>query len=199
MSRSRPPAEEFLIRLQPVQRALQGYCRRLLRDRSLVEDVLQTAIAAAFAQFQAGTQVRDFKAWIFRFVTLEAFNRNRKHEPITFGDVTADWPAEEPCGQLGQEAAFEAMLDDPDVVLEHLDEVVGQALGQLASPERAVLLLRAVGEFSYKEIHELLSIPLGSVIGYLSRARQRLRITLADYAVERGWLPGNARPGGPAS
>jgi len=59
------------------------------------------------------------------------------------------------------------------------------------------LLLRALGEFSYKEIQQLLSIPLGSVIGYLSRARQRLRITLADYAVRRGWLAGGPESGGP--
>jgi RNA polymerase sigma-70 factor (ECF subfamily) len=193
---SRPATEEFLKHLQPLQGALQGYCRRLLRDRSLVEDVLQAAVAAAFAQFQGGTAVKDFKAWIFRFVTLEAFNRNRKHEPITFGEAPADLAAEESWGLVIQEAAFESMLEDPDAVLEHLDDVLVEALGQLASSERAVLLLRAIGGFSYKEIHELLSIPLGSVIGYLSRARQRLRIALAGYAVERGWLPEN-RPGGP--
>lgn len=198
MTRSRPAAEEFLKQLQPLQKALQGYCRRLLRDRTLVEDVLQAAVAAAFAQFQSGTEVKDFKAWIFRFVTLEAFNRNRKHEPITFGDVLADLAAEESWGLVSQEATFEAMLEDPDVVLEHLDDVMVEALGQLASSERSVLLLRAVGEFSYKEIHELLSIPLGSVIGYLSRARKRLRIALAGYAAERGWLPGSQRPGGSA-
>lgn len=198
MTRSRPTAEEFLKQLQPLQKSLQGYCRRLLRDRSLVEDVLQTAVAAAFSQFQGGTEVKDFKAWIFRFVTLEAFNRNRKLEPITFGDVPADLAAEESWGLVSLEATFEAMLEDPDVVLELFDDVVGEALGQLAASERAVLLLRALGEFSYKEIHELLSIPLGSVIGYLSRARQRLRIALAGYAAERGWPPGNPRSGGSA-
>ena len=63
------------------------------------------------------------------------------------------------------------------------------ALERLAPLERAVLLLRGVGEFSYKEIHELLAIPVGSVIGYLSRARKRLRIMLAEYAKERGLFP----------
>jgi DNA-directed RNA polymerase specialized sigma24 family protein len=48
-------------------------------------------------------------------------------------------------------------------------------------------LLRAVGEFSYREIQELLSIPLGSVMGYLSRARSRLRVALSAYAATRGF------------
>jgi RNA polymerase sigma-70 factor (ECF subfamily) len=133
---------------------------------------------------------------MFRFVTLEVFNRNRKHEPLLFHEVPTDLSADESWGLVVQEATFEAMLEDPDVVLEHFEDVVAEALGRLPPFERSVLLLRAVGEFSYKEIHELLSIPLGSVIGYLSRARQRLRITLADYAVERGWLPGSPESGG---
>lgn len=129
MTRSRATAEEFLEQLRPLQRALQGYCRRLLRDGSLVEDVLQTAVAAAFAQFQRGTEVKDFRAWIFRFVTLEAFNRNRKREPITFGDPPADLAAEESWDLVSQEATFEAMLEAPDVALEHFDDVVREAWG----------------------------------------------------------------------
>jgi RNA polymerase sigma-70 factor (ECF subfamily) len=78
------------------------------------------------------------------------------------------------------------MIDDPDVVLDHFDDMVVDALQRLPPAERSVLLLYAIGEFSYKEIHELLSIPLGSVIGYLSRARMRLRLSLADYAARQG-------------
>lgn len=198
MSRSRPTAEAFVKHLQPLQRSLQGYCRRLLRDHSQVEDVLQTSVAAAFAQFQNGTEIRNFKAWVFRFVTLEAFNRNRKREPVSFGELPADLAAEESWGLIAHEAMFEAMLDDPDIVLGLFDDAVVEALAQLSSSERAVFLLRAIGEFSYKEIHELLSIPLGSVIGYLSRARHRLRISLAEFAFQSGRLPGCPRPGGSA-
>jgi len=199
LSRASDKTEAFLQQLRPLQRPLEVYCRRMLRDRSLVEDVFQTAVAAAFTQYRGGVAVKDFKAWIFRFVTLETFNRNRKHEPIALGEAAADLPDEQPWGAAIPEATFEAMLEDPDVVLEHFDDVVVEALEQLPPFERTVLLLRAVGEFSYKEIHELLAMPLGSVIGYLSRARKRLRIVLADYAVQRGWLPGGPESEGPSS
>jgi len=45
----------------------------------------------------------------------------------------------------------------------------------LNDPERAVLLMRAIGDLRYREISECLGIPLGSVMGNLSRARQKMR------------------------
>ena len=197
MSRLKAKADAFIELLQPLQKPLELYCRRMLRNRSLAEDVVQSAVAAAFSEFDRGVEVRDFKAWIFRFVTLEVFNRNRKQEPVAFGDVPVDLPAEESWELVTQGDTFAAMLEDPDVVFDHFDDVIVGALKDLAPLERAVLLLRAIGEFNYKEIHELLSIPLGSVIGYLSRARKRLRIALADYAAERGLFRRGPLPGGP--
>lgn len=198
MSRDQSKADAFLAHLRPLQGPLEVYCRRMLRDRSQVEDALQSAAAEAFASFDRYAEGTNFRAWIFRFVTLEIFNRNRKWEPVSFGEASADLLAQESweLGALGE--MFDAMLDDPDVVLGQFEDVVADALRRLAPMERAVLLLRGIGEFSYKEIHELLSIPLGSVIGYLSRARQRLRSALADYAEERGFYRRERSPGGPA-
>ncbi len=189
MSRSKARAETFIELLRPLQGPLEAYCRRMLRDRFQVEDVLQSAVASAFSQFDRFVEGTNFKAWMFRFVTLEVFNRNRKQVPVTLGEmpeIPVDLSAEESWELVANVDTFDAMLKDPDVVLEHFDEVVVEALERLAPLERATLLLRSVGEFSYKEIHELLSIPVGSVIGYLSRARKRLRIALADYATQHG-------------
>ena len=84
---------------------------------------------------------------------------------------------------------FRSVLEDPGPLLEHFEDQVVDALWQLTTAERAVLLLRAVGEFSYHEIHNILAIPLGSVIGYLSRSRKKMRQSLADYAAQRGLHP----------
>src|SRR5258708_1712309 len=186
LKRSTAVAEAFIALLRPLQGQLEVYCRRILRNPAHVQDVLQDAVAAAFARFDRYAEGTNFKAWIFRFVTLEVFNRNRKHELTTFRDLPADLPAEDSWEFATCEETFAAMLDDPDVLLEHLDDVLAEALQKLPAAERAVLLLRAIGEFSYAEIHDVLSIPLGSVMGYLSRARKRLRVSLADYAAERG-------------
>jgi hypothetical protein len=56
----------------------------------------------------------------------------------------------------------------------------------------------ATGAFSSLEMRDLLAIPLGCVMGYLSRARQKLRAALADEATQRGLLrrpvAGEGRP-----
>ncbi len=185
---NRPDAKTdmFVALLRPLQRPLEAYCRRMLRNPSLVEDVIQDAVCASFARFDRYAEGTNFKAWIFRFVTLEIFNRNRKHEPIALGDLPGGALAEKSWDFVPSEDTYAAMLNDPDVLLDHLDDTLTAALEKLPTPERAVLLLRAIGEFSYYEIHGLLSIPVGSVMGYLSRARKKLRVSLAAYAAERG-------------
>jgi len=181
----------FLELLLPCQRVLEVYCRRLLRDPTLVEEVLQDAVTAAFARFDHFAEGSNFRAWIFRFVTFAALNRNRKQEPVA-------WGREVPFDVVAQPEVLELLPDNVDGLMEHFDDQVAAALRALPAAERTVLLLRAVGELSYKEIHELLSMPLGSVVGYLSRARQKLRRALADYAARQGHsrrpAPGEARP-----
>ena len=58
---------------------------------------------------------------------------------------------------------------------EALEPALVAGLRTLTDTERAVLLLRAIGDLSYLEISESLEIPLGSVMGNLSRARQKMR------------------------
>jgi RNA polymerase sigma-70 factor, ECF subfamily len=197
LSRSNDEARSFLELLRPLQGQLEAYCRRMLRDRSEVEDVLQASVARAFARFDRYSQGTNFKAWMFRFVTLEILNRNRKRRPVSFAELPADLPAEESWGLVDMDGTFAAMLEDPDVVLDHFEDAVVEALRRLAPLERATLLLRSIGEFNYTEIHDILAIPLGSVIGYLSRARQKLRLSLADYAAQRGPYRPGPLPGGP--
>jgi RNA polymerase sigma-70 factor, ECF subfamily len=170
--------------LLPLQRSLEVYCRRMLRDPSHVEDVLQSAIMEAFARFDRYAEGTSFRAWIFRFVTLELFNRNRKREPAPFGEGLEDIPAPPSQDFPDDDLAF--VLENAGPLMEHFEDQVVAALWQLTTAERAVLLLRSVGEFSYFEIHEIMAIPLGSVIGYLSRSRKKMRQTLADYASQRG-------------
>ncbi len=87
------------------------------------------------------------------------------------------------------ECQWTMLIDKPDLLREHFEDQVVAALDQLTSAERTVLLLRAVGEFTYHEMHEILSIPLGSVMGYLSRARQKMRKVLGDFAAQHGLFP----------
>jgi RNA polymerase sigma-70 factor (ECF subfamily) len=71
---------------------------------------------------------------------------------------------------------------------------LAQAVRELAPVERAVLLLQAIGEFKYREIAEILQVPIGTVMSTLARSRLRLRQRLVQYGEEHGLLkPGEAR------
>jgi len=188
LSHEQSKADEFMALLQPVQQPLQVYCQRMLRDRREVEDLLQCAVTTAFAQFDRYAMGTNFRAWLFRIATLEIFNRNRKRQPVA--GIEFPFEAVVESESLGAPDDLAAMLiERPGFVIELLDDALAKALEDLPAAERTVLLLRSVGEFSYREIHQILAIPLGSVMGYLSRARKKLRQTLAGYAAERGMLP----------
>ena len=67
------------------------------------------------------------------------------------------------------------MLASWEVLADALDEDLVAALKELNEGERAVLLLRAIANLRYREISASLEIPLGSVMGNLSRARKKMR------------------------
>ncbi|MEX2139451.1 MAG: sigma-70 family RNA polymerase sigma factor [Pirellulales bacterium] len=179
--------DRFVRHLEPLQGALEAYCRRSLRDQGEVPDVLQSAIANALQDFDLYAEGTNFRAWIFRYISYEVLNRNR-----AFARRRAtDWPAEpsrEPALSPIEELDYQALLREPDRVLDHCDDAVAIAVRELPELERQVLLLRAIGGLAYREIAEVLEVPLGTVMSYLSRARERMRRKLVEFGHERGLL-----------
>src|SRR5207237_9979981 len=87
-----------------------------------------------------------------------------------------------------------------DSLADALDEELLAALQSLNQSERAVLLMRAIGDLRYREISECLGIPLGSVLGNLSRARQKMRdAILRARRLRRAGVQPLWNEGGPAA
>jgi RNA polymerase sigma-70 factor (ECF subfamily) len=172
-------ADRFLALLQPIERDLERYCRRLMWDPQEAPDTLQNAVMRAFVAFDRYHENASFRAWMFKILTREAFALNRKHARIARHEFQLE----------PEELAALPFMAEPEqgrgrpLSSEALDEVFEPALAAglktLTDTERAVLLLRAIGELRYREIGELLDIPLGSVMGNLFRARQKMRACLA--------------------
>jgi RNA polymerase sigma-70 factor (ECF subfamily) len=180
--------------LEPLQGALEAYCRRSLYDPNSVRDVLQTAVANAYRDFHLYAEGTNFRAWIFKHVHLESLNCNRKHARTRHRELTTDLWGEEAWQLTLDEPLLKVLLEDPDPLLDQCDEVVAQAVRDLASQERAVLLLHAIGEFKYREIADILQVPIGTVMSSLARSRLRLRQRLVQYGEEQGLLnTGNMR------
>ncbi len=182
------PAETFLAHIQPLEAQLTAYTRRMLRDPSALEDVLQSALLIAYSKFNLYAEGTNFRAWIFQILTHVIFNANRRHERVERMEVSLEATGEDLVAALERELDYDRFLVAPEGLFEHLDAPLAKAVSALPPLERSALLLRAVGSLSYKEIAQTLEIPVGSALGYLSRARATLRRELSAYATERGLL-----------
>src|SRR5690606_20128345 len=83
-------------------------------------------------------------------------------------------------------ADYAEILEDPQRILEECGDEIYRAFQQLSTAQRSCILLREVEQFSYKDIAEILEIPLGTVMTHLARGRRKLREQLTAYARERG-------------
>jgi RNA polymerase sigma-70 factor (ECF subfamily) len=175
-------ADRFLALLRPIEGDLERYCRRLIWEQQEAADALQNAVMRGFAAFDRYRPDASFRAWMFKILTREAFAMNRKHARVARHEYQLE-PEElaglPVSGDCGQEGPASPTLDELD---ETLEPALSMGLRTLSETERAVLLLRAMGDLRYREISEGLGIPLGSVMGNLSRARQKMRAVLARSA-----------------
>ena len=165
-------AARFLGLLRPIETDLENYSRRMVFDRRDCEDALQNAVLRAFRAFDRYHDDASFRAWMFKILTNEIFAINRKRGRVAEFEVSVE-PEE-----MEEFASLDFAGDVPlswETLADTLDEELLAALQSLNQSERAVLLMRAIGDLRYREISECLGIPLGSVMGNLSRARQKMR------------------------
>jgi len=146
---------------------------RLVRDRTEAQDLVQQVYMQAwkaFHRFEPGTNCR---AWLFKILINEVRHYRRRW----FNTKTVP---------EAEQSLEETLAFEPSVP-EHLqDEDVLAALDEVPREFREVILLADVQEFSYKEIAEMLGVPLGTVMSRLSRGRKQLRVKLAEYANANG-------------
>jgi RNA polymerase sigma-70 factor (ECF subfamily) len=141
--------------------------RWLLRSRSDAEDVTQEAVLRAFRAF-GSYRSGNARAWLLQIVRNACFTwlrQNRMGEEFTEFDETS----------MPQES------DNPEAlaIANSNREQLTQALEALPPAFREILVLRELEGCSYKEIAEITSRPIGTVMSRLSRARQALRERLA--------------------
>lgn len=184
-----PETQRFIKLISSLKGQLEGYCRRALLQSDETEDVLQSVVTLSLRDFSRFVEGTNFRAWIFRYTVLEVANRNRaaarRRRIAPLGDDVEQKQVDSMSIELGgwehPDAIIEALAD-------HFDQAVWEALRELSDKQRAILLLRSIGEFSYREIGEILDVPIGTVMGLLSRARASLRIRLQTYAREHGFI-----------
>ena len=150
---------------------------RLTRSQTTAEDIVQEVYLQAWKSFESYETGTNCRAWLYQIMFFKISHLRRN-----FAMQSKFFQSDDEEGTLFAHAAAETPIP------QHLtDEEIIRAVDKLSSKFRAVVLLCDVEEFSYKEVAQILQIPIGTVMSRLSRGRKNLRESLADVAPEYGF------------
>lgn len=164
---------DFEAEAMPHLNDLFRTAQRVLRDPARAEDVLQEVFLQAwksFDRFQPGT---NCKAWLFKILFHSVNHYRRKWFKLRL---------------LSEQEEYlqDNLTWTPPVNDKLTDEEILAALDEIPPDFKAIVLLVDVEEFAYKEVAEILDIPIGTVMSRLSRGRKLLREKLAGVAQSYG-------------
>jgi RNA polymerase sigma-70 factor (ECF subfamily) len=163
-------SESFEELAMPIFDQLYNFAHWLTQNRDEAEDLVQETYVKAlrgFSSFHPGT---NFRAWMYR-ILRNTFLTSRTGLSATM-TVPLDLEEEK------TEAAAEPSTPETILLERASSEIMQRAIDELPVNFREILLLCEVEEMSYQEISETLSIPIGTVMSRLSRARKALRDSL---------------------
>jgi RNA polymerase sigma-70 factor, ECF subfamily len=181
-------AESADFASEAMQYAAQLYSAalRMTRNRADAEDLVQETYLRAYRSYHTFDTGTNLRAWLFRILTNTFINTYRAKQRRPVEDDLADVEDLYMYKRIGN---IEASRSAEDTLFEMFtDDEVKQALEDLPENFRLAVLLADVEGFSYKEIAEILDIPMGTVMSRLHRGRKAMQKALIDFATERGLL-----------
>jgi RNA polymerase sigma-70 factor (ECF subfamily) len=167
--------------------SLYNAALRMTRNPADAEDLVQETYLKAYRGFGGFQEGTNLKAWLYRILTNTFINsyrsKKRRPEETDIEDVE-DLYLYRRLG--GLEAAASGRSAEEEVLEHFTDDEVKEALEALPEQFRMAVLLGDVEGFSYKEIAQILDIPIGTVMSRLHRGRRALQKRLYEFGRERG-------------
>jgi RNA polymerase sigma-70 factor (ECF subfamily) len=182
-------AEQSTFADQAMQYAPQLYSAalRMTRNQADAEDLVQETYLRGFRAFKSFEQGTNLRAWLFRILTNAYINRYRAKQRRPIESDLGDLDDLYLYRRLGSMATAAASLSAEQQFLDLFpDAEVKQALEGLPENFRLPVILADVEGFSYKEIAEMLDIPIGTVMSRLHRGRKAMQKALFAYAEAHG-------------
>jgi RNA polymerase sigma-70 factor (ECF subfamily) len=179
---------------QAMQYAPQLYSAalRMTRNQADAEDLVQETYLRAYRGFENFTEGTNLRAWLYRILTNAFINTYRARQRRPAETDLADVEDMYLYRRLASLDSVMASRSAEDQLFDLLtDDEVKQALEDLPENFRLPVLLADVEGFSYKEIAEMLDIPIGTVMSRLHRGRKAMQKSLYEFAHARG-LAGQA-------
>jgi len=179
----------------PLLDSLYGAALRMTRNPADAEDLVQETMLRAYRSFKSFEPGTNLKAWLFRILTNAYINtyRKRQREPRK---VSQDEIEEFDLYQQLKEHDPDFSVTPENIVLDNLvDSDIIAAIDELPEQFRLAVVLSDIEGFSYAEMAEIMSVPMGTVMSRLHRGRKALQRRLWELARDRGIVRG-PRPEG---
>jgi RNA polymerase sigma factor (sigma-70 family) len=171
-SHDNPPWVGFEELAMPLFDSLYNFARWIARDSDDGEDLVQETYLKAlrsFASFQPGT---NFRAWIFQILRNTFLSSRQTYERRMIDALESE--------EDGPELVVDTETPETSLINRCNLQLLQRAIDDLPMHYREALLLCEVEEMSYREIAEILSIPIGTVMSRLARARKAVRESLGS-------------------
>lgn len=167
--------------------ALYGAALRFTKNPAAAEDLVQETMMRGYQAWHQFDETTNCRAWLFRILSnsfINGYRRRTKERQVLEG---------EHMGQHGERFFSKDCVHTwahPETAYfeRNLSPTVMKALDSLKPDFRMVVELSDLQGFSYREIADMLEIPIGTVMSRLFRARQNLRSKLEDHARSFGVL-----------
>ena len=163
---------------------------RMTRNTSDAEDLVQETYLKAYRAFHTFQEGTNLKAWLYRILTNTFINtyraKKRRPDESNIEELENLYLYRRLGGLEGASAGRSA---EEEVLDKFTEAEVKEAIEALPEQFRLAVLLGDVEGFSYKEIAEILDIPIGTVMSRLHRGRRALQKRLYEFGRQRGLVP----------
>src|SRR5436305_15275921 len=184
---------DFEKAAMPFVDALYNTAYRMTRNAEDAEDLVQETYLKAYRYYDKFEERTNFKAWLFKIMKNTFINNYRKRQQAPalsdFAEIEESFE-----NQVSEDAAKQIKNPEEELLENVLDEDVQRALDKLPPDYRMVVIRADLEGFSYKEIADILEVPVGTVMSRLYRGRRLPEQAMLEFAREHGYL----REGEPA-
>jgi RNA polymerase sigma-70 factor (ECF subfamily) len=184
---------DFEAAAMPFVDALYNTAYRMTRNPEDAEDLVQETYLKAYRYYDKFEEGTNFKAWLFKIMKNTFINNYRKRQqaPVLsdFADIEESFET-----QVSEDTSRQLKNPEEELLENVLDQDVQRALDQLPPDYRMVVLLADLEGFAYKEIADILEVPVGTVMSRLYRGRRLLEAAMLEFAREHGYLRAGEEP-----
>lgn len=159
------------------QNALYHHIRKIIRDRSEIDDLVQESFIKAFSALESYSTQYAFSTWLYKIATNHAIDYLRKKKLKT---QSIDKPIRTREGEMDVELPDTTYRPDRHIVEDQRNTLIQEAIDALPPKYYRVIVLRHQHEKTYEEIARELDLPLGTVKAHIFRARELLNKFLRE-------------------